>query len=65
LAEWVEMPTGVVEQIMGHKPSAIAEKHYRRRPIDLLRQWHIKLENWILQEAGVTPNLVDIDQRIK
>jgi intergrase/recombinase len=52
LAEWVEMPTGVVEQIMGHKPSAIAEKHYRRRPIDLLRQWHTKLENWILKEAG-------------
>ena len=60
LAEWVEMPTGVVEQIMGHKPSAIAEKHYRRRPIDLLRQWHIKLENWILLEAGLTPELVAI-----
>ena len=60
LAEWVDMPTGVVEQIMGHKPSAIAEKHYRRRPIDLLRQWHTKLENWILLEAGLTPELVAI-----
>ena len=25
LAEWVEAPTGVVAQIMGHKPSALVE----------------------------------------
>ena len=54
LAEWTETPAGVVAQIMGHKPSAIAEKHYRRRPIDLLRMWHIKIEAWILNEAGIT-----------
>lgn len=53
LAEWVEIPTGVVAQIQGHKPSAIAEKHYRRRPLDLLRMWHEKLEAWILEQAGV------------
>jgi integrase len=53
LSEWVEMPAGVVAQIMGHKPSATAEKHYRRRPLDLLRQWHTKLEGWILSEAGI------------
>ena len=53
LAEWVEMPTGVVAQIQGHKPSAIAEKHYRRRPVDLLRMWHTKLEAWILEQGGV------------
>jgi integrase len=53
LAEWTETPAGVVAQIMGHKPSAIAEKHYRRRPLDLLRQWHAKLEVWILEQAGV------------
>jgi integrase len=51
LAEWVEIPTGVVAQIQGHKPSAIAEKHYRRRPLDLLRVWHDKLEAWILEQA--------------
>ncbi len=54
LAEWVECPAGVSAQIMGHKPSAIAEKHYRRRPLDLLRQWHVKIEAWILEQAGVT-----------
>lgn len=53
LAEWVEVPAGIVAQIMGHKPSAIAEKHYRRRPLDLLRQWHTKIEAWILTEAGI------------
>ena len=53
LAEWVECPAGVSAQIMGHAPSAIAEKHYRRRPLDLLRQWHTKIEGWILEQAGI------------
>jgi len=53
LAEWCEMPVGVVAQIMGHKPSATAEKHYRVRPLDLLRKWHTTLENWILEQAGI------------
>lgn len=53
LSEWCEVPTGVVAQIMGHKPSAIAEKHYRRRPLDLLRSWHEKIEAWILEQAGI------------
>lgn len=53
LAEWTETPTGIVAQIMGHKPSATAEKHYRVRPLDLLRMWHIKLEAWILEQAGI------------
>jgi integrase len=53
LSEWCEVPVGVVAQIQGHKPSAIAEKHYRRRPLDLLRMWHDKIELWILKQAGV------------
>ncbi len=53
LAEWVECPTGISAQIMGHKPSALAEKHYRRRPLDLLRMWHTKIEAWILEQAGI------------
>lgn len=52
LAQWVDVSTGVVAQIMGHKPSAIAEKHYMRRPIDMLRESHIKIENWILEQAN-------------
>lgn len=53
LAEWVECPAGVAAQIMGHKPSATVEKHYRVRPLDLLRMWHTKIEGWILAEAGL------------
>lgn len=53
LAEWTECPAGISAQIMGHKPSAIAEKHYRKRPIDLLRMWHTKIEKFILDEAGI------------
>lgn len=53
LPEWVECPAGVSAQIMGHKPSATAEKHYRVRPIDLLRAWHTKIEAWILSEASI------------
>ncbi|CAG4924720.1 tyrosine-type recombinase/integrase [Paraburkholderia saeva] len=53
LAEWVECPVGIVAQIQGHAPSALAEKHYRRRPLDLLRLWHSKIEQWMLEQAGV------------
>lgn len=53
LSEWVEVPAGVVAQLMGHKPSATAEKHYRQRPLDLLRMWHEKIEKWIIDEAGI------------
>jgi integrase len=53
LSEWIECPTGVVAQIMGHKPSATAERHYKRRPIDLLRMWHTKIEAWILAQAEI------------
>jgi integrase len=53
LTEWLEIPAGVVAQIQGHKPSATAEKHYKRRPLDLLRLHHERIEAWILEQAGV------------
>jgi integrase len=53
LAEWVEMPRGVIAQIMGHAPNATAEKHYINRPLELLAVWHDKYEAWILQQAGI------------
>lgn len=40
-------------QLQGHKPSATAEKHYRVRPLDLLRLWHTKIERQILEFAGI------------
>lgn len=53
LSEWVSVPYGIVKQIMGHRPSATDEKHYKDRAIDLLRFWHIKIEQFILAEAGI------------
>ena len=53
LTEWLEVPAGVVAQIMGHKPSATAEKHYKRRPLELLALHHDRIEAWILEQAGV------------
>ena len=51
LSEWLSIPAGVVAQIQGHKPSAIAEKHYIQRPIGLLRKHHIAIEAFILEQA--------------
>ena len=53
LTEWLEIPAGVVAQIMGHKPSATAERHYKVRPLDLLRVHHERIEAWILEQAGI------------
>ena len=53
LTEWLEVPAGVVAQIQGHKPSATAEKHYRVRPLDLLRVHNERIEAWILEQAGI------------
>ncbi len=53
LTEWIEIPAGVVAQIMGHKPSATAEKHYTVRPLELLAIHHEKIEAWILEHAGI------------
>jgi integrase len=54
LTKWLEIPAGVVAQIQGHKPSATAEKHYKIRPLELLRVHHEKIEAWMLAQAGVT-----------
>ncbi len=53
LSEWVECPSGITAQIMGHKPSAIAEKHYKQRPLDLLRVWNERIERWLLHKGEV------------
>jgi integrase len=53
LAEWVEIPRGVVAQIMGHAPNATAERHYINRPLELLAVWHGKYEAWILKQTRV------------
>ena len=53
LCEWIEMPAGISAQVQGHKPQGVREQHYIRRPLDLLRKWHITIEAWILEQAGI------------
>ena len=53
LCEWIEMPAGIAAQIQGHAPQGVREQNYIRPPLDLLRMWHVKIEAWILEQAGV------------
>jgi len=53
LSEWTETPAGIAAQIQGHAPQGVREQNYIRRPLDLLRMWHIKLESWMLEQAGI------------
>ncbi len=52
LGEASGAPAGAIAQVMGHKPSAIAEG-YRPRSIDALRPYLAQIEAFILAEAGV------------
>lgn len=53
LSEWIEMPAGIAAQIQGHAPQGVREQNYIRRPLDLLRKWHTRIENWILEQARI------------
>lgn len=53
LSEWIETPAGIAAQIQGHAPQGVREQNYIRRPLDLLRAWHAKIEAWLLQQAGI------------
>lgn len=53
LSEWIEMPSGIAAQIQGHAPQGVREQNYIRRPLDLLRMWHVKIEAWALEQARI------------
>ncbi len=53
LCEWIDIPGGISAQIQGHAPQGVREQNYIRRPLDLLRVHHEKIEAWILEQAGV------------
>lgn len=67
LSEWVETPAGVAAQIQGHAPQGVREQNYIRRPLDLLRMWHVKIEAWMLEQSGVeftiSPSVLKVVQR--
>ena len=47
------MPAGITAQIQGHAFQGMREQYHIRRPLDLLRMWHVKIEAWILEQAGI------------
>ena len=53
LCEWIETPAGIAAQIQGHAPQGVREQNYIRRPLDLLRMWHVKIEAWMLEQADI------------
>lgn len=63
LCEWIETPAGIAAQIQGHAPQGVREQNYIRRPLDLLRMWHVKIEGWILEQAEVS--FVPVEPRLR
>ena len=55
LGEAAGAPAGAIAQVMGHKPSAVAEG-YRPRSIDALRPYLTLIEKFILDKAGIEFN---------
>jgi integrase len=53
LCEWLDIPGGISAQIQGHAPQGVREQNYIRRPLDLLRVHHQKIEAWMLEQAGI------------
>jgi integrase len=53
LCEWLDIPGGISAQIQGHAPQGVREQNYIRRPLDLLRHHHERIEAWILEQAGI------------
>ena len=51
LAIWAKINEGSLAQISGHKPSALVERHYIVRPIDMLQETLQEYEDWILQQV--------------
>lgn len=55
MGEEADVADGVIKQIMGHKPKSgdTTEAHYKVRTISRLRDKHIEIERWILDQAGI------------
>jgi integrase len=53
LCEWLDIPGGISAQIQGHAPQGVREQNYIRRPLDLLRVHHQRIEAWMLEQAGI------------
>jgi hypothetical protein len=53
LCEWLDTRGGISAQMQGHALQGVQEQNYIRRPLDLLRVHHEKIEAWTLEQAGI------------
>lgn len=53
LTQWLPLPEGLAADIQGHAPQGVREQNYIHRPLDMLREWHVQIEAWMLKEAGI------------
>ena len=61
LGEAARVPLGAIAQIMGHQPSALAER-YRWREMDELRAYLTEIEQFILHRAAMLPEAAERPQ---
>jgi integrase len=54
-SEWLVIPDGVRQNIMGHVARS-TDEDYTIRALDLLRVHHERIEAWILEQAGIVFN---------
>ena len=47
------MPTGIVAQLMGHKPERNRGEALHTAGTRLAHLSHVKIESWILEQAGI------------
>jgi integrase len=66
LCEWLDIPGGISAQIQGHAPQGVREQNYIRRPLELLRVHHEKIESWILEQAEINfdPKAANVGPRL-
>jgi hypothetical protein len=66
MGEEADVSDGVIKQIMGHKPKSgdTTEAHYKVRTIGRLRDKHIEIERWILDQAGIEQPKLDESQSL-
>ena len=62
LCEWLDIPGGISAQIQGHAPQGVREQNYIRRPLDLLRVHHERIEAWMLEQGKIKFDASDVDR---
>jgi len=63
LWEQGDLPEGAANQITGHAPVTVKEKHYMNRGMDRIRDLMVRYEEWILSKAGVNKETDAITNR--